>query len=192
MNTHCPPLPYWKHPPGKGQSSGFLFFVFVFTKRSFIYLHAVVRGSQQVTPEQVAANDGLPLSHHIHSVRVGWLSLSEAEECGWFSLAVGCLRETHPPSPWKKKKMHQSRVYTKLYTTVWDGKPEAAMPVDNQQPTGLPVLHRIPVLFKANQCCSYVRCDELEGSVWFQLDANGGWCPHTSKQTTILWLSFNR
>lgn len=83
----------------------------------------------------------------------------------------------------EKKKMHQSRVYTKLYTTVWDGKPEAAMPVDNQQPTGLPLLHRIPVRFKANQCCSYVRCDELKGLFGFgKMRMEEGVLTHPSKQ----------
>lgn len=28
INTQCPPLPYWKHPRGKDQSSSFLFFCF--------------------------------------------------------------------------------------------------------------------------------------------------------------------
>lgn len=44
---------------------------FVFAQRSFIYLHEAVRGSKAGYPEQAVANDGLPLSHHIHSVRVG-------------------------------------------------------------------------------------------------------------------------
>lgn len=46
----------------------------------------------------------LPLCHHIHSVRARWLSFSGAQECGRSSLALGCLRETDPPSPKKLRK----------------------------------------------------------------------------------------
>lgn len=94
--------PHIKHFPGKVRAVSF-----VFTRRSFIYLRwrweAAGQGTRAGGSQWLA---WLPLSHHIHPVRARWLSFSEAQECGRFSPAVGCLRETHPPSPKKYSKAH--------------------------------------------------------------------------------------
>lgn len=150
--------PYWKHPVGKVS----VFFL------SWPNVHSSTYMQRWEAAGRFPQSGWQPMMGFLSATASILSELDESacqrqrEECGWFSLAVGCLRETHPPSPQRRRRrkkasiqsLHKS-VHDSLRWKTWSCD-EAG---DKQQPTGLPLLLRSPVQFQANQWCSYVRCD---------------------------------